>query len=1816
MDVKKGKRSLRAYKGHLTRETSNSETLLGQTKLDVVELENAVTSLETRWYNYDQAYEVVEKLLLETADTEDEVEDFQTDYYQLKKCYQQQITKLRTTISMSKVSGTSGASSSGVSQGFIGPSLPKLPSILLPTFSGELIEYEAFIDQFEAQIGSRPDLEPVTKLQYLKTQLKGHALDLIKGYSSTSDNYQSAMDVLKETYGDGEKVKHCLLQTIINLDQPKHNRGDLETFRIKMLNLTRSLKNKCDYSCCEWIIASLFQHKLPTSTIRQLYLKYEANYFDLSQLNEGLRDLISHMEVESHLKSSKTVKQNMQNITVDRSKEQAIGTYFTTDTKIKRSKTNNDRSCKFCEGSHNDSQCTRYSKGCERIERLKELKLCLRCMGKHYTKSCTAKIQICRRCRKGNHHTTLCKTYDNTSSDTGSNQNSGTPNLEDQPSSNSSQPTNNVGHVNVTTGAATTKPSGVALATAMAVLEQSGENLRLFFDTGSQRSFITRDIVERAGISIKSTVQMTLAGFMGQPTTQDFQIVKPVIRMGNRRKRITAVVVDELPKAIVTAGLTDVIKHLNNKGLKLADREVKNDRVGPIDILIGSDHYYDFISKDVQMVDGIHLLNSPAGYLITGKIPSGYSSSLTNPTSSQNVVPESVIVMKITENFDPLHTDLQVEHPPIHKLWDLDIIGIDPTQAAPDDRISYQEYLDTVRYDDGQYWVKLPWKINKPQLPNNYHRSLGQMYSLVKELTKKNQIEKYQAVLKEQLESKFIEKVPDAHPKEQSHYLPHHAVVKESATTPLRIVYNCSSRANPGSPSLNDCLMTGPTLTRKLGDMLLTFRTGEYAYTADISKAFLRVGLSEEDRDFTRFLWPSDPYDLNSSMDTYRFRSVLFGATSSPFLLQATIDYHLRKSRSPVKEILASSFYVDNFQGTITDEEMLFNIYKEANREMKMANMPLRQWNTNNPKLRKIILNDYPEYNIPTVTSVLGMQWNTVDDSLTLQLAKYSQSEQNHLTKRQLLAKISMLFDPLGLFSPITIKGKLLLQKSWKMKIDWDDSLPDCYMDSWRELQAEYQQLTVMKVPRVTADEKQSCRLHIFCDASAKAYGAAAYITTDSHSHLLTSKARVAPVKGNRTIPQMELTALLVATNLARYICKILNHLIIAETYIWSDSEAALLWVRNDNSKLPYVKNRVAEIREIKGDIKLMHVDTESNPADLLSRGVTLKQLRKHTLWFQGPDWIMDKGQWPEQKSYMLTCIGSTEIQTCVGSTETKLAELADHSSQLIDPMRYSSLGKLLRVTKYVFGFLHSIIERKGWTTKLQRMPTCPTTFWVKQVQSQTYRNEIRILQELSGNDPKTQAELSKKTLRNDKLIRQLGLFLDDDLLIRCRGRIQNSSLGYGAKHPVLLPKKHWFTQLVIRNCHYNTLHGGVNETLINVRKGFWIPKARQDIKSYIRNCTICRRYDARPIKYPGPPPLPSERMQESRPFQVVGVDYTGSIQLQNPGGEQGDKPTKVYICLFTCARTRAVHLELVDGMSANTFLQAFRRFISRRSCPRLVISDNGSNFKAAEVFLGKYFELPEVQDFFDSRRCEWRFIPPRAPWQGGFYERMVGVVKKCLRKVLHNKRVNIEELRTLLMEIEARVNNRPLTYVHEDINEPEPLTPNHLLQGFQIETIPPVINREYVKDPDFLLKLGKPTSEELTNRFIYINKLLRLWNNAWRQDYLTSLREYFYGANNPTITCSLKPGDIVLIDCDSPRATWPLGKIVSLLPDKTGVIRVVKVLTKGCISLRTIDKLIPLEISEKDPNEYQLATNAKDGKPRRQAAIEACRRLRDQLDK
>ena len=260
--------------------------------------------------------------------------------------------------------------------------------------------------------------------------------------------------------------------------------------------------------------------------------------------------------------------------------------------------------------------------------------------------------------------------------------------------------------------------------------------------------------------------------------------------------------------------------------------------------------------------------------------------------------------------------------------------------------------------------------------------------------------------------------------------MPHHAVFKKSATTPLRIVFNASNRPSEGK-SLNDCLMTGPSLTAKLHEILIWFRQGTYTVTADVSKAFHRIIVDEEDRKILKFLW----INLNSQeLLTFQFKVVLFGATCSPYLLQETLYTHL--SQNAEGNSFLDKFYVDNYMNTHDSQaDLVSDIHLDNG--MNQASMPLQEWVSNNEYFSFLY-----QLAVPITQNILGISWNPYTDNRIIVVGEKLILEDSwRFIKRKILSLVSSVFDPLGWVSPLTVRGKIFLQTLWKEKMGWDQTL-------------------------------------------------------------------------------------------------------------------------------------------------------------------------------------------------------------------------------------------------------------------------------------------------------------------------------------------------------------------------------------------------------------------------------------------------------------------------------------------------------------------------------------------------------------------------------------------------------------------------------------------------------------------------------------------------------------------------------------------------------------------------------------------------------
>ena len=514
---------------------------------------------------------------------------------------------------------------------------------------------------------------------------------------------------------------------------------------------------------------------------------------------------------------------------------------------------------------------------------------------------------------------------------------------------------------------------------------------------------------------------------------------------------------------------------------------------------------------------------------------------------------------------------------------ELESLGIQPEETSV-----YEEFTNTIAQKDGRYEVRLPWKHSHPFLPDNYKASLQRFHSLYNRLKQTPKIlEEYDNVIKDQLQKGIVKRVDETEPGEvgKVHYLPHHAVIRrDKETTRLRVVYDASSKTN--GVSLNSCLYTGPSLSKNIFDILIRFRSFKVAMISDIEKAFLMVSIAEVDRNVLRFLWVDDISKKEPEIVVLRFTRVVFGVSSSPFLLNATVAHHIGQYETvdPVfVEKFLENIYVDDLAAGGTDVDDTYEFYAKCKLRLAEGGFNLRKFMSNSKELMSKIdanesnrqgstdpknmssyspsicrecvenpMNVGQEDESYTKTKlgggkpimneaeqkVLGLWWNTETDSFLFDLSNLVENAKKcEPTKRNIVSMVSSIYDPIGFLSPVTIQLKILLQELHERKVAWDEPLDETSKSAWFKLVGQLERAEQMLFPRCclvdVEEEVTSCSLQGFCDASIKAYAAVIYLKVETlygvYVRFVTSKSRVSLLE-RQSIPRLELlSALLLA---------------------------------------------------------------------------------------------------------------------------------------------------------------------------------------------------------------------------------------------------------------------------------------------------------------------------------------------------------------------------------------------------------------------------------------------------------------------------------------------------------------------------------------------------------------------------------------------------------------------------------------------------------------------------------------------------------------
>ncbi|XP_062538374.1 uncharacterized protein LOC134206663 [Armigeres subalbatus] len=791
---------------------------------------------------------------------------------------------------------------------------------------------------------------------------------------------------------------------------------------------------------------------------------------------------------------------------------------------------------------------------------------------------------------------------------------------------------------------------------------------------------------------------------------------------------------------------------------------------------------------------------------------------------------------------------------------------------------------------------------------------------------------------------------------------------------------------------------------------------------------------------------------------------------------------------------------------------------------------------------------------------VLGMWWCTDTDTFTYKLSRKHDPElltgARKPSKREVLRTLMSIFDPLGLLSNVLIGLRILFQEIWRSAINWDDEIPDSLHEKWDQWLHILPQLQDISIPRcyrslTSINSDMLIQLHTFVDASELGYAAVVYLRFQQGNTvecmIVGAKSRVAPLKFV-SIPRLELQSAIIGTRLANSICEALSFK-ITDRFFWTDARNVLCWLRSDHRQYsPYVGWRVSEILDSTAIKDWKWISSKDNVADEATKWRRSVDLDSQSRWFRGPQFLWQSSdKWPCEP-----------FSTNITKEEIK-ANLLYHKATpqpLFQAATYSEWNRLLKTAAGVLRFIGNIrlkgTERNtGPFTKHELLNASNLLY--REAQSASFSEEILIL---------SKSEMSKKAIPKSSSIFTLNPFLDGKRVLRMHGRI--SACEYAtmdAQNPIILPRDHHITKLLVRDYHLRYHHRNHETVLNEIRQVYRIPKLRPLLRKVRSECQTCKNQ----LAFPKPPPmadLPTARLAAyTRPFSYVGIDYFGPMCVA-----VGRRIEKRWGVLVTCLTIRAVHLEVAHSLSADSCIMALRSFMSRRGVPILIYSDRGTNFIAASKELREALREMDQQRVIreiTSQHTEWTFLPPASPHMGGAWERLVQTVKVNLQRMLPTRRPTDEVLRNTLAEVENLINSRPLTHVPVDDPEAPVLTPNHFILGSSS---------------------GLKPASSLDDRALFLR---RSWRQAqreadifwqrWIRDYLPDLtkRTKWYTNVKPVAV-----NDVVLVvDPNLPRNCWLKGRVIAVYQAMDGHVRSVAVQTKSGIYERPATKIAVLDV-------------------------------------
>lgn len=789
----------------------------------------------------------------------------------------------------------------------------------------------------------------------------------------------------------------------------------------------------------------------------------------------------------------------------------------------------------------------------------------------------------------------------------------------------------------------------------------------------------------------------------------------------------------------------------------------------------------------------------------------------------------------------------------------------------------------------------------------------------------------------------------------------------------------------------------------------------------------------------------------------------------------------------------------------------------------------------------------------------LGMHWSPTTDQFSFTSTDFQPTH----TKRTVISEIAKLFDPNGLLGPVVFKAKCIMQLLWKRNLSWDETLPDDLKEVWHAFKQSMLSIGDIRIDRCLTGLTKCVQLDLFgfSDASELGYGACVYLvrsTSDniSHANLVCSKSRVAPLK-TQSIPRLELCGALL---LAELICVVEKALTskIRRLMCFTDSKIVLSWLAKEPAVWKvFTANRVSKIQALIPHHMWFHVRSEDNPADLLSRGSSPNSIGQNELWWHGPSHLIQSHISHHTSDQYLTP-DANEMDVIQKEGKQLVHVTYNTTPSFIDVLfkKHSKLTVITRIVAYVMRTIHNLKSR----CRGNRL--CGPLTYAEIV------NARMILASSTQQKCFVQEYHAMKNgllISNHSKILSLNPVWDNKLgVIRVGGRISKAKLPEPRKHQVILPADCIFTQRLFEMEHQRLLHAGPQLMLNQVRQQWWPISGKRIAQKVFHQCVTCSKRSPR-LQTQIMGDLPEFRLTPSKPFMCTALDFAGPFKTKQNEGPRCKKTRESYICIFVCCCTKAIHLEVVSSYTSDAFIACLRRLVACRGKLRHVYCDNGTNFIGANNMLRKMMTDQQDAIQHEFEHLEFHFAPARSPHTGGLYEANVRSMKKHLNRVMGRMILNFEELQTLVKQVEACMNSRPLCLLPSGPEELKVLTPGHFLTGDSMTALPDV---DYVD-----------VKSSRLSRWCQVQQMFQgLWK-VWSGEYFDSMQQRFKWKKPSE---NLREGDIVLLKEENLKPLhWRMGRITKVFPDKKGHVRTVELIVNKHITRRTVHKLSKLPIED-----------------------------------